>query len=222
MQFDQIASKYDLINRILSGGVDLYWRRKVGSFLPNNEKIKLLDCATGTGDQLLTLLRNPSVHQAVGIDIAPEMIAIGQRKLKPQAHRAELKIASATAIPYLDHAFDVVTMSFGIRNVDNVNGCLQEIYRVLAHRGRVLILEFSIPQQKSVKKAYLLYLNQLLPKIGKLISAHSEAYSYLSRTIQSFPHGEQFCDLMRAAGFQNVKAHPLSFGIVTIYQGDKE
>ena len=220
MQFDQIASKYDLINRILSGGIDLYWRRKVGSFLPKHEKIKLLDCATGTGDQLLTLLKNPSIHQAVGIDIAQEMLAIGQQKLKPYSHRAKLKMATATAIPYLDHTFDVVTMSFGIRNVDNVQGCLQEIYRVLAPKGRTLILEFSIPQQKHVKKGYLLYLNQLLPKIGKLISTHSEAYSYLSRTIQSFPHGQKFCNLMKAAGFQNVKAHPLSFGIVTIYPGD--
>ena len=222
MQFDQIASRYDLINRILSGGIDLYWRRKVGSFLPKHEKIKLLDCATGTGDQLLTLLRNRAIHQAVGIDIAKEMLVMGEKKLKPYSHRVELREASATEIPYLNNTFDVVTISFGIRNVDNVKGCLNEIYRVLNARGRALILEFSIPQNLFIQKAYLLYLNRFLPKIGKLISAHKEAYSYLSRTIQSFPHGQQFCQRMEEAGFRNVKAHPLTFGIVTLYQGDKE
>lgn len=220
--FDEIAPTYDRTNRILSGGVDLYWRRKMASLLPKTEKIKLLDCATGTGDQLLSLLKHsPRIHQAVGIDLAEEMLKIGREKLQPYAHRASLKKASATDIPYTEDTFDCATMSFGIRNVDNVPLCLQEIHRVLRPQGKALILEFSLPKNRMVQKSYLLYLNKLLPSIGKLISAHTEAYSYLARTIQSFPQAEAFCKLMREAGFQSVKAHPLTFGIVTIYEGVK-
>jgi demethylmenaquinone methyltransferase/2-methoxy-6-polyprenyl-1,4-benzoquinol methylase len=220
--FDEIAPTYDRTNRILSGGIDLYWRRKMASLLPKTEKIKLLDLATGTGDQLLSLLKNsPRIHQAVGIDLAEEMLKIGRAKLKAYAYQVTLKMASATAIPYLENTFDCATMSFGIRNVDNVSGCLREIYRVLRPQGRALILEFSLPTNKWVQKAYLLYLNKLLPHIGKLISAHREAYTYLARTIQAFPQAEAFCKLMHEAGFRNVKAYPLTLGIVTIYQGEK-
>ncbi len=220
--FDEIAPTYDRTNRILSGGVDLYWRRKMASLLPKTEKIKLLDCATGTGDQLLSLLKySPRIHQAVGIDLAEEMLKIGREKLQPYAHRASLRKASATDIPYSEDTFDCATMSFGIRNVDNVPLCLREIHRVLRPQGRALILEFSLPKNRMIQKSYLLYLNKLLPSIGKLISAHTEAYSYLARTIQSFPQAEAFCKLMREAGFQSVKAHPLTFGIVTIYEGVK-
>jgi demethylmenaquinone methyltransferase/2-methoxy-6-polyprenyl-1,4-benzoquinol methylase len=149
------------------------------------------------------------------------MLAIGRKKLVPHAHRATLKQASATTIPYLDNTFEAVTMSFGIRNVDNVPECLKEIHRVLSPRGRALILEFSMPRQRLIQKFYLLYLNKLLPQLGKLLSAHPEAYTYLARTIQAFPQGTAFCALMKEAGFTAVKAHPLSCGIVTIYQGDK-
>jgi demethylmenaquinone methyltransferase/2-methoxy-6-polyprenyl-1,4-benzoquinol methylase len=220
--FDEIAPTYDRTNRILSGGVDLYWRRKMASLLPKTEKIKLLDCATGTGDQLLSLLKySPRIHQAVGIDLAEEMLKIGREKLHSFSHRATLKNASATDIPYTEDTFDCATMSFGIRNVDNVPLCLREIHRVLRPQGKALILEFSLPRNKMIQKSYLLYLNKLLPSIGKLISAHTEAYSYLARTIQSFPQAEAFCKLMQEAGFQAVKAHPLTFGIVTIYTGVK-
>jgi demethylmenaquinone methyltransferase/2-methoxy-6-polyprenyl-1,4-benzoquinol methylase len=220
--FDQIAPNYDRTNRILSGGVDLYWRRKMASLLPNCEKIRLLDCATGTGDQLLSLLKScRRIHQAIGIDLSAEMLKIGREKLQPYAHKATFKQCSATDIPYLDNTFECATMSFGIRNVDNVPLCLQEIHRVLQPQGRALILEFSLPSNRLIQKLYLFYLNRILPGIGKLISAHPDAYSYLARTIQAFPHGEAFCELMREAGFQSVKAHPLTCGIATIYQGDK-
>lgn len=220
--FDDIAPTYDRTNRILSGGIDLYWRRKMAALLPSVEKIKLLDLATGTGDQLLSLLKNSKkIHQAIGIDLAEEMLKIGRTKLKAYDHLVSLKKASATAIPYLENTYDCATMSFGIRNVDNVPGCLREIYRVLRPKGRALILEFSLPTNKWIQKTYLLYLNKLLPHIGRLISAHKQAYTYLARTIQAFPQAGAFCKLMEEAGFTNVKANPLTFGIVTIYQGDK-
>ncbi len=220
--FDDIAPTYDRTNRILSGGIDLYWRRKMASLLPSAEKIKLLDLATGTGDQLLSLLKNSKkIDQAIGIDLAEEMLKIGRAKLKAYDHLVTLKQASATAIPYLENTFNCATMSFGIRNVDNVPGCLREIYRVLRPEGKALILEFSLPTNRWIQKAYLLYLNKLLPHIGRLISAHKQAYTYLARTIQAFPQAGAFCKLMEEAGFSHVKAHPLTFGIVTIYQGEK-
>ncbi len=220
--FDAIAPTYDRTNRILSGGIDLYWRRKMASLLPKVEKIKLLDLATGTGDQLLSLLKNsPRIHQAVGIDLAEEMLKVGRTKLKDYADRVTLKMASATAIPYLENTYDCATMSFGIRNVDNVSGCLREIRRVLRPNGRALILEFSLPTNRWVQKTYLLYLNKLLPHIGRLISAHEIAYTYLAKTIQAFPQAGAFCKLMEEAGFHSVKANPLTLGIVTIYQGEK-
>ncbi len=220
--FDEIAPTYDRTNRILSGGIDIYWRRKMASFMPKTEKIKLLDLATGTADQLLSLLKNSSrIHQAVGIDLSEQMLKIGRAKLKAYAHQVSFKMASATAIPYLENTFDAATMSFGIRNVDNVSQCLREIHRVLRPQGRALILEFSLPTNALVQKSYLLYLNKILPPIGKLISAHTEAYTYLARTIQAFPQADAFCKLMQEAGFRSVKTHPLTFGIVTIYLGDK-
>jgi demethylmenaquinone methyltransferase/2-methoxy-6-polyprenyl-1,4-benzoquinol methylase len=220
--FDEIAPTYDRTNRILSGGIDLYWRRKMASLLPKTEKIKLLDLATGTGDQLLSLLKNsPRIHQAIGIDLAEEMLKIGRTKLKAYAHQVTLKMASATAIPYLENTFDCATMSFGIRNVDNVPQCLREIHRVLRPQGRALILEFSLPTNRWIQKTYLLYLNKFLPYIGKLISAHEQAYTYLARTIQAFPQAGTFCKLMDEAGFRSVKAYPLTLGIVTIYMGEK-
>ena len=141
----------------------------MASLLPSAEKIKLLDLATGTGDQLLSLLKNSKrIDQAVGIDLAEEMLKIGRAKLKAYDHMVELKTASATAIPYLENTFTCATMSFGIRNVDNVPGCLREIYRVLRPEGRALILEFSLPTNLWIQKTYLLYLNKLLPHIGRL------------------------------------------------------
>lgn len=222
VMFDEIAKKYDRNNRVLSGGVDLYWRRKMASFVPKSDRLKLLDCATGTGDQLITLLKNaPSICDAVGIDIADEMLELAKRKLAPWAHKAKVRNASVTKIPYNDCSFDLTTISFGIRNVDDVPKCLREFHRVLTPGGRALILEFSLPKMVVIQKLYLLYLNRLLPTIGRWLSSHIEAYTYLAKTIQTFPHGEAFCTLMKEAGFSAVKAHPLTCGIATIYSGEK-
>ncbi len=219
--FDKIAPTYDRTNRILSLGIDLYWRWKLQSLLPHGNKLKLLDCATGTGDQLLALMKSRRIHQAVGIDLSEEMLKIGRKKLAPFAHQIELKCASGTEIPYLENTFDAVTLSFGIRNIDPPLKCLQEIYRVLRPKGRALILEFSLPAKSWVQNPYLFYLNKVLPQIGKRLSGNREAYSYLARTIQSFPYGEAFCGLLQEAGFQKVKGYPMTGGIVTLYVGEK-
>lgn len=192
--------------------------------MPKKENIRLLDCATGTGDQLFSLMkRSRNVSQAVGVDMASEMLRIGKQKLKkkPYARKVTLKQACVTSLPFVDDSFDCATISFGIRNVVDVPNCLKEIHRVLNPGGRILVLEFSLPTNRKLKAAHLFYLRRFIPKIGGWISKDKEAYSYLNQTIETFPHGESFCHLLSDAGFKKVKAHPLTFGIVTLYQGDK-
>lgn len=221
--FNQISPTYDRTNRILSLGIDQYWRKKVARFLPHKDKIRLLDCATGTGDQIFSLMKKSRrVHQAVGIDLASEMLRIGKKKLKkkPYAHQVMLKQASVLALPFVDNSFDCATISFGIRNVPDVDASLKEIFRVLAPQGRILVLEFSLPKNQKIKAAHLYYLRHWMPKIGAFISKDKNAYTYLNETIETFPHGKNFCALLENAGFKNVAAHPLTFGVVTLYQGD--
>lgn len=216
--FDTISPTYDRVNAIMTFRRDKYWRRKVGDFFPDCEKIELLDCATGTGDQIFTLLEK--VVSAVGIDLSEEMIRIAKQKDKEK--KVQWGVASALDIPYADESFDCATMSFGIRNVTDVPRCLKEIHRVLKKGGRILILECSLPKNPLVKFGHLFYMRTLLPRIGGWIANNAKAYSYLNRTVETFPSGEHFCKLMEDAGFQKVKANPLTLGVVSIYQGDKE
>jgi len=222
--FNQISPTYDRINKILSLGIDRYWRRKVGPFLPRKASIRLLDCATGTGDQIFSLMNySKKVHQAIGIDLASEMLRIGKKKLreKSYAHQVSFQQASVTHLPFVDESFDCVTISFGIRNFADMPAALQEIRRVIRPAGRLLILEFSLPKNPTFKAAHLYYLRHILPKMGGWLSKDKEAYSYLSQTIETFPYGQNFCSILEKAGFKNIKAHPLTFGVVTLYQGDK-
>lgn len=220
--FDTISSRYDCVNTVLSLGLDRYWRRTVGTYLPQKQKIKLLDCATGTGDQLVTLLKNcPAIYDAVGTDPAREMLALAAQKLKPYSHRSRVLAARAEAIPFPDNMFDVVTVSFGIRNVADVAQSLKEIYRVLSPNGRLIILEFSHPQHKPVRFLHRFYLNKVVPYVGKWLSNNKEAYSYLSKTIEIFPQGEALGNILRNAGFTDVQIKPVTFGIVSLYIGEK-
>lgn len=220
--FDAISSRYDLINAVLSLQLDRYWRRAVCHYLPKKQRIKLLDCASGTGDQLITLLKNcPNIYDAVGIDPASEMLAIAAKKLTPFAHKSKVITAPAESLPFPDEMFDAVTISFGIRNVADVEQSLKEIYRTLAPQGRLIILEFSHPKFKIVRMLHRLYLNQIVPFVGKRLSGNSEAYSYLSKTIETFPQGKALGALIRNAGFSTVQIKPLSLGIVSLYIGEK-
>lgn len=223
--FNQISPTYDRVNRILSFGIDKSWRKRLVAKLPELNELKLLDVATGTCDQLMTILEHSSSKiQAVGIDIAEDMVKLGEEKLKnkPYASQIFLQIGSAAKLPFPDASFDCATISFGIRNMEDVNQCLSEIYRVLKKGGRLLILEFSLPSNRIIRSGSLFYLRHLLPKLGGWISKNKSAYSYLNQTIESFPHGKQFCNLLKKVGFTHVKAEPLTFGIASLYQGDKE
>ncbi len=215
--FDRIAPTYDLVNRLLSFGQDIYWRRAVARSLPEGEGLELLDLATGTGDQVISLVRTGRIGRAVGMDMSAGMLAMGRQKIA--GLDIELREGDATDIPLPDASFDVVTITFGIRNVVHVDKALTELRRVLRPGGRALILEFSLPESRPVRALHLFYLRVILPLVGGLVSGDSSAYRYLNTTIESFPYGEDFCALMRQAGFSTATAMPLTFGIATLYEG---
>ena len=222
--FDRIAPRYDLLNHLLSLNRDKSWRKRMGRLLPDGKNLSVLDLATGTGDQLLALYAAGSVGFGVGLDMAAEMMAIGLKKIVTRglADRLIMVRGDASAIPFADSSFDAVTITFGIRNLVDMRAGLTEMLRVLKPGGRALILEFSLPKNRFLRKMYLLYFRHLLPWLGAVISGDGEAYRYLNQTVETFPYGDEFCRLMQEAGFSSVAAHPLTLGIATIYGGDKQ
>lgn len=223
--FDQISPTYDCVNRVMTFGMDQLWRKRLCAFLPHHQEMRVLDCATGTGDQIIALMeKNASISSIVGVDLASAMVKIAKQKIamKPYADQIHFQIASALELPFSDHYFECVTISFGIRNVTDIMAAFKEFRRVLKPRGRILILEGTVPRKKWVRSLYLFYLRHFLPRIGGVISKNIDAYRYLNKTIETFPQGERFCGLMRAAGFVNVRDNPLCGGITTVYQGDKD
>ncbi len=223
--FDRISPTYDRINRILSFGMDRSWRKEVVRHLPSNQKeLRVLDLATGTGDQVIALFENKAhVGSAVGIDLSAEMLQLAKKKIgvKKYSGQVEFLRADAEKIPFGNDQFDAATFSFGIRNVNDPLSSLREIHRILKSRGRCLILEFSLPPVL-IRSFYLFYLRRILPKIGGLLSKQPAAYKYLNETIESFPSGTAFLDLMRKASFVSVKAYPMALGGVTLYLGEKK
>jgi len=221
--FDRIAPRYDLLNRVLSGGRDVAWRRRMAELIPARENLRLLDVATGTADQILMLMdRTPRVTQATGVDMAEKMLDVGREKISKlnRTSQITLKTGDAMAIPEPDAAYDVCTISFGIRNVIDVPTALREMRRVLRPGGRAMVLEFSQPTAVWFRGLYFFYLRHILPTVGGWFSGDREAYRYLNVTIETFPSGDAFCALMRDAGFSSVHAVPLTLGIASIYVGD--
>lgn len=219
--FNQIAPTYDRINRILSFGLDQSWRKQVVKYLPQEKSLKILDLATGTGDQLLASLGSKAlIQKATGIDLAKEMLTIAEAKLKSYKDKIELIQADAQDLPFIDNTFDAATFSFGIRNVPNPLLSLQEIYRTLKPGGICLILEFSLPP-KPIRAGYLFYLRHILPRLGNFLSKQASAYTYLNQTIETFPTGVAFAKLMQQAAFKNITLKQLTLGSVTLYIGTK-
>jgi len=222
--FNRIAKRYDLLNHLLSGRRDVAWRKRMARYLPPGRDLSLIDIATGTADQIFSLLHESDrITKTVGIDLSEEMLAEGKRKVDSRClgGRISLQLGDATHIPFEDASFDVATVSFGIRNVVDTPHALQEMFRVLKPNGRALILEFSLPYNSWIRIPYLFYFRHLLPRIGSLISGDSHAYRYLNRTVEDFPFGEKFAALMQKEGFSQVSMHPLTFGVATIYVGEK-
>jgi demethylmenaquinone methyltransferase/2-methoxy-6-polyprenyl-1,4-benzoquinol methylase len=224
LMFDRIAGKYDLLNHLLSLGFDLQWRKKVNRYLPEGTPLALLDLATGTGDQILSILRqNQNIYRAVGMDMAVKMLAIARKKMEKTKFNkmVEFKTGDAGEIDFPDNSFDSVTISFGIRNFIDLEKTLSGIRRVLKPSGRLLILEFSIPENKIIRWLHLFYLRKILPLIGTLISGDDYAYRYLNQTIETFPYGEAFCSFLRKCDLTRIRSIPLTFGVVTLYQAEK-
>lgn len=221
--FDRIAGRYDLLNHLLSGNRDKAWRKKMAALLPARDSLHVLDLATGTADQLLALYDSGRVESGTGIDMAEKMLAIGRDKIEARFLSDVLRLGSGNAeqIPFEADKFDAVSISFGIRNMTDVPATLAEMRRVLKAGGRALILEFSLPSSAFMRSLYLFYFRHILPRLGAIISGDRGAYRYLNETVETFPYGEAFCRLMTEAGFRNVAANRLTFGIATIYQGDK-
>lgn len=222
--FDKISPTYDIVNRVMTFGLDCLWRKKMAAFLPEKKQLSLLDCATGTADQLFAFLRySKKIAYATGIDLSQEMLQIANKKIKKKGYDSciSLQEASLLDLPFEDHSFDCVSISFGIRNVLNVQKALQECFRVLKPQGRLLILEGAIPRNRLLKIMHRFYLRYFLPFLGGMISGQPQAYRYLNDTIASFPCGEAFCIYLRNAGFVSVKSTALTGGAVSIYQGDR-
>ena len=218
--FDRIAPVYNSLNHILSFGQDFYWRRKLTDCVDKKSRLRVLDLATGTGDILLSLLRrNPNITEAIGLDISENMLALCRRKIKRHkfSDRVKLVLADATINPFADETFDLVTMSFGIRNTPDILMTLKEIHRLLRPGGEALILEFSMPRNPVLKTCYLLYLRRFVPLVGRLLSGDSHAYKYLNTSINNFI-GTDLVSLIGDAGFLNVHSYPLTFGIASLYQ----
>lgn len=222
--FDEIAGTYDVLNHTLSMGIDILWRKKMVKHLPKKETINALDLATGTGDVPLTLIQDPRVKKITGLDLSAGMIEVGKQKVKKAGleQKINMMIGDGCNIPCGDGAFDLTTISFGIRNFPDPQKSLYEIHRVLRPQGRVMIMEFSIPKNFLFRGIYFFYFRHLLPFVGNIVSGHKDAYTYLNKSVEDFPYGEAFLQLMRNAQFKNLKAIPLTFGIATLYIGDKE
>ncbi|MCO4795097.1 MAG: bifunctional demethylmenaquinone methyltransferase/2-methoxy-6-polyprenyl-1,4-benzoquinol methylase UbiE [Bacteriovoracaceae bacterium] len=221
--FDDIAKTYDPLNRLLSMGIDVYWRHKLLKHLPNKKNMITLDLATGTGDVPVVLVKSPDITKVIGMDLSKGMVEIGQQKMKKHGldHIVDLRIGDGTDISLPDSSVDMVTISFGIRNFSDPKKSLKEILRVLRPGGRVQIMEFSIPKNWFFRKVYFFYFRNLLPFIGNIISGHKDAYTYLNETVEDFAYGEEFKGWLEEAGFKNSTYDVLTFGIATLYRGDK-
>ena len=220
--FDSIAPRYDLLNRVLSAGIDQKWRKKVIRLILEKSPQRVLDVATGTAD-LAIMAAHSGVPQTVGVDISEEMLAVGKRKVvaKGLSEKVALQTGDAEKLPFEDAQFDACMVSFGVRNFEDLDEGLREIHRIIRPGGRLVVLEFSRPAAFPIKQLYGFYNAYILPNIGKLLSGDTAAYTYLPESIVAFPEGEAFLDHMREAGFKTVRDQRLTFGIASIYVGER-
>jgi|TARA_B100000767_G_C19772675_1_gene540899 demethylmenaquinone methyltransferase/2-methoxy-6-polyprenyl-1,4-benzoquinol methylase len=220
--FDNISENYDGLNRVISLGIDIKWRKKVVEIVGKNNPKQILDIATGTGDLAIMMAKlNPD--KIVGLDISSGMLEVGKQKIAAAnlSNKIEMIVADSEEMPFEDNTFDAITVSFGVRNFANLDKGITEIARVLKHNGVLVILETSNPTKPPFKQGYKLYTNIFLPIIGKLFSKDKVAYSYLSESANSFPFGAAFNNILEKNGFTHTEAKPVTFGVATIYTASK-
>lgn len=220
--FDTISNEYDGLNRVISFGIDTSWRKKVIQLVKETKPKKILDVATGTGD-LAIAMASSDATEIIGLDISAGMLSVGQKKInqKNLSDKIQMVQADSENLPYEDNYFDAITVAFGVRNFENLDKGLSEIYRVLSPGGIFVVLETSVPTKFPFKQGYKIHSNFILPTIGKLFSKDKKAYKYLSESASAFPHGEEFNAILRKNGFKDVNNLPQTFGVASIYTATK-
>ena len=220
--FNDIAPKYDLLNHVLSMGIDILWRKKVRRLLATIQPKRILDIATGTGDLAIELAKlNP--EEIIGADIAVDMLKIGEDKVKAKKLDGIIKMEPGDSenLRFEDNYFDAVTVAFGVRNYENLLKGLTEMNRVMRPGGLVAILEFSKPHGFPFRNIYNFYFKNILPGVGRMVSKNDEAYTYLPESVQKFPENKDFMEVMKQAGYSNIDQQRLTFGIATLYSATK-
>ncbi|MAX80217.1 MAG: bifunctional demethylmenaquinone methyltransferase/2-methoxy-6-polyprenyl-1,4-benzoquinol methylase UbiE [Crocinitomicaceae bacterium] len=220
--FNNIAGNYDFLNHFLSMGIDILWRKKAIRILGKDNPQHIVDIATGTGDFALEAL-SIAPQKITGIDISEKMLEVGREKMKKKKvdHIVEMKLGDSENLPLASDSVDAVTVSFGVRNFENLEKGLAEMHRILKPGCKTVIIEFSKPENFPIKQLYNFYFLNILPAIGKLVSKDPRAYTYLPESVNAFPYGKKFIGIMDKVGYKNVKAIPLTFGIASIYIGEK-
>jgi demethylmenaquinone methyltransferase / 2-methoxy-6-polyprenyl-1,4-benzoquinol methylase len=220
--FNNISRNYDFLNHFLSLGIDRGWRKKAINILTSHHPKHILDVATGTGDFAIQALKlNP--EKVTGVDISEGMLEIGRQKIqrKKLSSRIELLAGDSENLHFPENKFDAVTVGFGVRNFENLEKGLREIYRVLKPGATLVVLEFSRPRRFPFKQFYNFYFKTILPKLGRMISKDKSAYTYLPESVEAFPDGMDFINILNKVGFKKTECKTLTFGISSIYTGQK-
>ncbi len=221
--FDQIAFRYDFMNRFLSGGIDVYWRKRAIRELKDIQVNTLLDVATGTGDMALMSYKYLKPVKITGIDISEGMLELGRKKIDKALLNNHIQLfkGDSEAINSANNSFDAITVAFGVRNFENLEQGIGEMLRVLKPGGKLVILEFSKPKKVLFSGLYNFYMNLVAPQAGKWLTKNKDAYQYLHSSVKAFPEGETFLHILQQVGFTETTLKSLSLGICTIYCGTK-
>ena len=220
--FDTISKEYDGLNRVISFGIDVKWRKKVVEIIGDTNPDSILDIATGTGDLAINLAKTKA-SKIIGLDISKGMLEVGQKKIeKLQLNNTiEMVLGDSEKIPFDNNSFDAITVAFGVRNFEHLEKGLSEIYRVLKTGGTFVVLETSVPTKTPYKQGYKFYSTKILPLIGKLFSKDKSAYKYLSDSAATFPYGKAFNNILQKIGFIAIENKPQTFGVASIYVAKK-
>lgn len=220
--FNNISKNYDGLNRVISFGADVKWRKKVVKIIGKNNPKTILDIATGTGDLAINLAQTKA-EKIIGLDISEGMLKVGKNKINKLNLEStiEMVLGDGEKIPFEDNTFDAITVAFGVRNFENLEKGLADIYRVLKPNGTFVVLETSVPSKFPFKQGYNIYTKYIMPFIGKVFSKDKQAYHYLSNSAINFPHGKDFNNILEKNGFINVINKPQTMGVATIYVANK-
>jgi demethylmenaquinone methyltransferase/2-methoxy-6-polyprenyl-1,4-benzoquinol methylase len=221
--FDNISGTYDFLNHFLSLGIDILWRKKAIRELKALKPRNILDVATGTGDFAFEAIKILHPDKIVGVDISAGMLEVARKKIQARnlGHIFSIKLGDSEMLPFEADHFDAITVAYGVRNYENLEKGLSDMFRVLKPGGKIVILEFSKPQQFPIKQSYNFYFKHITPFFGKLFSKDARAYEYLPESVAAFPDGKAFTSLMETVGFMQTKQITLTFGISSIYTGIK-